>query len=156
MNEKYKYEIGGKTYIQIPLVLGQVGQLMKLLQGLVIMRGIDTLGVVARLGDRLPQTIAIIITPDGLKLQDKDIQSLAGEIEFVISPEQTLQVIEDFFACNPIASHLEKLSGMAEKITAQMKRGNGLTNSPASSPEETSRKETQSSGDIPSESASRT
>lgn len=139
MPEKFEYEIGGKKYIQRPLVLGQINQLMKLLQGVVIPSGVDTLALVSSLGDRLPRAIAIALTPEGASLKDKDINALAEELEFEISPEQTLQVVEDFFVCNPIPSLLEKIGDMAGKITSQMKRrnGDGLTNSSASSALET-------------------
>jgi len=148
MAEKYSYEIDGRTYIQKPLVLGQIRQMMKLLEGVVIPSGVDTLGLISVLGDKLPLAIAIVLTPEDVNLKDKDIQSLAPELEFEMPPELAIQVIEDFFDCNPLPSLLERLAGMAEKITSQMKRrnGTGLKNSSASSEAEISQKETVSSG----------
>lgn len=148
---KYEYEIGGKKYIQRPLVLGQVRQLMKLLQGLVFPKDINTIELIALLGDRLPQAIAIVLTPDGVNLKDKDINAIASDLEFEISPETTIEVIENFFDCNPIPSLLEKVSGMAQKIGKAMikeQMETGSTPSSVSLLEETSPKETQSSGAI--------
>ena len=151
----FEYEIGGKLYIQKPLVLGQIRQLMNLLQGVVIPSNVDTLGIIAALGDRLPKAIAIAITPAGMVVKDKDIDTLASEVEFELSTEAVVQVIEDFFSCNPIASLLERLGGVAEKITSQMDK-TGLKKSASSSPEEISPKETISSGDTPLPNASLT
>lgn len=150
MNE-FKYDIGGCVYIQRPLVLGQTRQLMNAIKGLVIPSDVDTLGLISALGDKLPLALSIVLTPEGVALKDKDIYTLAAEVEYEISPEQTLQVIEDFFACNPIASLLESIGSMTEKISKAMTKTKetGLTASSASSPEETSVYETVSSGTIP-------
>lgn len=114
------YEIGGKTYIQRPLVLGQVRQLLDVLQGAVIPGNVDALGLVSVLGDKLPLALAAVLTEEGQSPRGKDIPALAGELEFAISPEQAIAVIEDFFAGNPLVSFLERLAGMAEKISAMM------------------------------------
>ncbi|MEI7591150.1 MAG: hypothetical protein WCJ49_07590 [Deltaproteobacteria bacterium] len=37
--------------------------------------------------------------------------------EFDLQLSVMMQVIEDFFICNPIASILERLNGMLEKVT---------------------------------------
>lgn len=144
---EFKYEIGGKTYTQKPLVLGQIRQLMNLMKGIVIPHDIDTPGLVSLLGDKLPQTIAVVITPEDMRLKDKDVKTLATEIEFEISPEQAIQVVEDFFDCNPIVSLLERLRKTAGKISEKMKE-TGLNKSASSSPVEILSSETPSSGDI--------
>jgi hypothetical protein len=143
----FEYDIGGKKYIQRPLVLGQIRQLMRAIEGVRIPQDIDTIGLISALGDKLPIAIAIVLT-DETPLKDKNIDSLASQIEFEISPETTMQVVEDFFACNPIASLLERISGMANKISETIKV-TGLEISSASSAEETLQKETQSCGALP-------
>lgn len=151
MVETYTYEIGGKTYTQRPLVLGQISQLMSLMKGLIIPHDIDTLGLVSLLGNKLPQAVAVVLTPEGVSLKDKDVNALTAELEFEISPEQTIQVVEDFFVLNPIVSLLERLSGMTEKISKAMIKTTetGLKSSSAPLPEEILPKETASSGDAP-------
>jgi len=142
----YEYKIAGKVYIQNPLVLGQVRQLMHLLEGLKIPRGIDTLGLIAILGDKISQAIAIVITLEGTSPKEKDISVFASEIEFELSPDMTIQVIEDFFDCNPIPLILERLGKIAETISKKMQI---VSKSSASSSQgETSPKEMPSSGDI--------
>jgi len=143
--ESFKYEIGGKKYTQNPLVLGQVGQLMRIVEGMVIPSGVDTLGLISALGDKLPLAIAIVLTPEGVTLKDKDIHALASELEFEMPPEMAIQVIEDFFTCNPIQSLLERIGSMAGKIAGKIQT-TGSKPSSASSAEETLQSETASSG----------
>ena len=142
----FVYEIGEKLYLQKPLVLGQIRQMMKAIEGLVIPGEVNPLGLIPVLGDKLPLALAIVLTPEGVSLKDKDIHSLASEIEFEISPETSLQAVEDFFVCNPVPSLLERLGGMAEKISKAMSKETGLKNSSAPLPEEILPKETESSG----------
>jgi hypothetical protein len=171
--KQFEYQIGDKTYIQKPLVLGQIRQLTNLLQGVTIPGNATPLTLVGILDDKLPMAIAIVIIPplprgdergvmDALK--NKDIESLSSQIEFEISPETTLQVIENFFVCNPIASLLERLTGTIKNISGKIMEIKstrlaieiGLKNLSASSPKETSQNGTPSSGDIPQKSASPT
>jgi hypothetical protein len=119
MTEK-KYVIGGNTYIQRPLVLGQLKQLLDVLKGITIPADMETIALVDALGGRLPKALAVVLNPEGLPLREKDIDDLAVEIEFAITLEQTVEVVEDFFACNPLPSLLSKLGMAAGKITAQM------------------------------------
>jgi len=142
------YEIDGEIYEQKPLVLGQMGQLTELLKGVVIPPDINRLGVISLLGNKLPAALAVVLTPKGCKVRDKDIEAVEKELEFSMSPEIAIQVIEDFFTCNPIQSLLEQIGGMVEKITEQIEIP-GSTNSSASSQAETSPKEKKSSGDTP-------
>jgi hypothetical protein len=120
MTEK-KYEIGGKNYIQKPLVLGQIRQLLEVLKGVTIPANSDTLALVNAMSDRLPAALAVVLIPEGLSsLRDKDLDALALEIAFAITPEQTLGVVEDFFDCNPLPSLLNRLGMAAGKIKQQM------------------------------------
>lgn len=146
MPEKFNYEIGGKTYIQKPLVLGQIRQMINLLQGIVIPGNTDAIGLITLLGDKLPIAIAIVLIPEDVDLKNKDIRALADEIEFEISPELSMQVIEDFFVLTPIVSLLERLKGMANKIGEKIVE-TSLRKSAPSSVEEISQKETASFGE---------
>lgn len=120
MTEK-KYDIGGKNYSQKPLVLGQLRQLLEILKGVALPANMDTLALVNAMSDRLPAALAVVLIPEGTSsLRDKDLDALAAEIEFAISPEQTLEVVEDFFDCNPLPSLLNKLGMAAGKIQQQL------------------------------------
>jgi len=144
---KYEYEINGKKYIQKPLVLGQIRQLTPLISGIEIKGGIDAIKLVEVLGDKLPTAVAVLLIPEGTALKDKDVQKLTEEIEFEISPEQTIQVIEDFFLINPISSLSKKLGGLIERMNGNIKQETGLKTSSADSQEGTLPKEITSSGD---------
>lgn len=150
MTEKYQYEIGGKTYTQAPLVLGQLQQLMKLLEGVVFPGELTTLRLIEAVGSKMSRAIAIVLKEENVPLKDKEIDSLTTQIESELSLELAIQVIEDFFDCNPIPFLLERLGKMAEKINQSLtEKKTGLTNSSVSLQEGTSQNGTQSSGNAP-------
>lgn len=120
------YVIGDKEYIQKPLVLGQIKQLLDLLAGVSIPADATALGMVSAIGDKLPLALAIVLSEKGKSLRGKDIPALADEIEFAISPEQTLEVTDDFFLINPISSVLEKAAAMMEKLPDRIGRETGI------------------------------
>ncbi len=143
--EERKYEIGGKAYIQRPLVLGQMRQLLDLLKGITIPAGADAYGLIRALGESLPQALAIVLTQEGESPRDKNVKEAACEIEFAITPEQTLEVVDHFFDLNAIPLLLSRIAGVAEKIGERM-TGTGSRKSASSSQEETSLSGTGSPG----------
>jgi len=154
----FTYEIGDKKYYQKKLVLGQIAQLMALLKDTKIpslfslsggeekMLSLNYEAVAALLGYNLPRAIAIVLIEDAMPLEDKDLDRLTGDVAFSFDAETTMQVAEDFFACNPIASLLERYIGMMKNLKASMMKTGSLASAP-SSPEETSLSATRSSGD---------
>jgi len=153
--KEYTYEIDGKTYIQRPLVLGQLSQMIGALEGIEIPSTIDAAGIAKLLGDRLPDVIAIVLTPEGTRLKDKDTPEIAEIFRESMDIETAVEVIDNFFGLNRIASAFEKLTGIMTQILP--KKTAKLTGSDKSSwglPAETSQKETGSSGGTPSGSAS--
>ena len=146
----FKYEIGGKVYIQKPLVLGQIGQLLDCLKGTAI-TSFNPLDIFNELRDQMPGLLSIVLTEEGKSPGDKDLEKMAGEMEFSIDIDTALGVIEDFFDCNPVASIWKRLNGMPQKIVRRLPVG--LKSSSSSSPEETSQSEMKSSGDILPENA---
>ena len=141
------YKIGNITYQQRPLVIGQVKQLLTVLEGLTIPSDINIMGLMAVLGDRLPDALAVILTPVGMSPKDKDLNELSEELAFSLEIEQAMEVVEDFFVLNPLSSIFGRLSQAIERIQAQYLMSS-MTSS-ASLPEETSREEMRSNGDIP-------
>jgi hypothetical protein len=117
-----KYEIGGKTYIQRPLVLGQLKQMRGLLEGIEIPGWIGDPGgagaaeLLNLVQDHAPALLSIVLTPEGEDLRGKDLATLAGDLEFTATPETVLEVAEDFFHCNPLPSLLNRLGGLAQTI----------------------------------------
>lgn len=118
----FSYLLDDITYIQKPLVLGQIRQLIKLLEDLIIPRDISVIELVSVLGDKLPTAIAIVIVEEGKNLKDKNIETLAGELEFKIPPEMALEVIENFFDLNPMISLFERLGKLAEKLNKTIQK----------------------------------
>lgn len=155
MKEK-TYQIDGTTYTQRPLVLGQLRQLRQVLTGFVVPSNLTPADIIASLEDKLPQALAILLTPEGAKIKDKDLDALASELENSLELETAIEVIEDFFTCNPVASLANKLAGMAEKMRGMIKTKTGSSSSSSNLPTETLPGETESSGDTPSTSASPT
>lgn len=150
----YRYLIGDKTYIQKPLVLGQWRQLLDLFKDLQIPHEFDVCKIMSVLGDKLSHALAIVLVEEGKSIRDRDIAAIASQIEFEISPESIFQIIEDFFACNPMPLLLNRLSGMMQKLIPQAMTETGLTNSASPSRMAISPNETKSYGDIPSPNAS--
>jgi len=148
------YKIGNITYQQRPLVIGQVKQLLTVLEGLTIPSDINIMGLMAVLGDRLPDALAVILTPVGMSPKDKDLNELSEELAFSLEIEQAMEVVEDFFVLNPISSLFGRLNQAIEKIQAQFLMSS--TTSSASSQAETSQNEIPSNGAIQSKNANDT
>lgn len=127
IKEKYKYEIGGVVFWQEKLRLGQINQLISLLKEVNIPAEATAMNLITALGDKLSLAIAIVLHKPEVKLKDKDIKEVADEIEFEMSPELALEVIEDFFDLTPISSLLEKVGKTVEKIAEKMKMETGST-----------------------------
>jgi hypothetical protein len=149
---EFTYDIGGKRYVQRPLVLGQWRQLIPQLTGLSLPADPGVEDIILAIGDGIEHLAAVVITEEGASPRDKDITALAAELEFALTPETAVQIADDFFACNPLQSVLEKLAAAAGRIAGAIPGGSTI--SPSSSPEGTSPGGTGSSGDSPPSSAS--
>ncbi|GAB63105.1 MAG: hypothetical protein DWB56_06715 [Candidatus Jettenia sp.] len=147
------YTIGSKTYVQRPLVLGQVKQLMDIIRGVVIPQVITIPALIDMFGDRLSLALAVVITEEGKPVKDKDIEMAAMEIEYEIMPEQILEIIDDFFFINQIALLFQRVITVIKGIQDRM---TGLSRCASSSVKETSPGGMPSSGDILSGNASHT
>lgn len=148
---EYRYQIGDKTYVQKTLVLGQIEQMIGLVDGLLLPQVITPATVIAALGERLYQVLAVALTEEGRPLKDKDLEALGRELKWTIEPETAVEAISDFFDCNPTAS-LSRMIGKVKEITGKIAAmGSGTWSAP--SPRETSPGETPSSGGLPPESA---
>lgn len=144
------YEIGSKSYRQEAIVLGQLGKLTDLLQGLQIDVGGTAPQVLFALQGKVPDALAIVLIADGEDVRqamtDEAVADRADALAWSLTPEKAVEVIEDFFDVNPISSIGEKI----RKALAGMRAATAGTPSSASStssPEATSRVETRSSGE---------
>jgi hypothetical protein len=148
--EEKKYQIGDKIYIQRPLVLGQWRQLNEVAKEVILPDNLDVKSLLAAFGSRLFSALAVIVTEEGRSPRDKDIESLAGEIEFGVTPEEALEIISHFFILNPIHSLLENLQGMVGEIAARI-AAIGSMNFASSAAPETLPTGITSSGTLPQE-----
>lgn len=112
-----RYEIRGKVYIQRPLVLGQIKQLLDIIGDVKVTEG-SVAEVIRVLGDRLPSALAVILTEDGVNPRTKDISAVVEDM-YYMPPETALEVIENFLELNPISAWFGRLAAIAEKITTQ-------------------------------------
>ena len=142
--EEKSYEIGGKKYTQRRLVYGQWRRLLKIIPEIVGASG-DKLALTIALSDKIPDTLATVLTPEGMHPKDVDVKALAAEIEWSLSDESIVsQVLTDFFVYNPLSSIMENLSTSMAGLKSQME--NGLTGSSAILQPEISQSESGSSG----------
>lgn len=157
MNSK-QYIINGKTYIQRPLVLGQFRQLIGVVKDIQIPPTLNAMLIASSLGDSLPRAIAVVITESGVKLREKEknIDKAAAEIEFDLSLELAVEIIEDFFDLTLTPALINRIRGMMKKAGMGITLSGASKKSASSSPEGTSQNATTSSGDTPSENASPT
>ena len=152
MKSEKPYEINGKNYTQRPLVLGQIMPLIDLMQGIEL-RDFSATGLIQSLGPNLPEVMAIVLIPEGTRLSQKDIPTLAEEFEEYLSIETALEVVEDFLSFNPVSSISARMTGvmikMIEAATAVLSSmtSKGLSRTSAM---ETSPDEDGSSGTLPS------
>jgi hypothetical protein len=98
-----KYTINGKGYIQKPLVLGQMDQMMNILEG-VKLTALTPLAIIQALGGRLPMAAAIVLIPEGMKIRDKDLTAIEDEFAENLELETALEVAADFLSFNPLSS----------------------------------------------------
>ena len=132
-----EYDFGGVKYVQKPLVLGQLKQVLDILKGLELNPDANALQLVEMFGDKVATVLAIILIKDGTtNLKDRDIDALAEELRFNIDLEQAAQVIEDFFELMPVNLLLDKVTGITSKWVKRME-GIGLNPLAYSSPEAT-------------------
>lgn len=110
---KFAYEIDGTTYIQRPLVLGQLARLTSSLKG-VVLYGTTPFAIVGAVGEQLPDLLACVLVPEGTHPRDVDQRQLVAAL-YDCPPEVAIKVVEDFFACNPLVSLLERLTGIVDR-----------------------------------------
>ena len=131
-----RYRIGGVDYLQRPLVLLQIEQLSEFLSGIQLPPGLNVVGIVRMLGDRIADALAIVLTPEGTELDQKDLSALAAQLRKSVDIETAVRVVEDFLSCNPVGSVFDKLTTALGKYGSLL-TGVGSPSSSASSPQET-------------------
>jgi hypothetical protein len=123
--EERIYDIGGKKFIQKPLVWGQVVQLFEILKGTEISTVSSPTDIILALGHRMPQALAIVLTEEGKSVKDKDIEDIASFFEFEVDVSTVAMVIEDFFVCNPTSLILERVQKMIGRLAEKVPEAPG-------------------------------
>lgn len=114
-----KYLIGNKPYLQRPLVMGQLGLLLPLLESVRITEsGLQPGNILAALGRNLPRALAVVLIEEGRDVREAmhELDARTEDLQWAMPPETALEVIEDFFDCNPISSIAQRIRGAAERI----------------------------------------
>lgn len=128
-----RYEIGGATYVQRPVVLGQLRELAPLVSGMAAEMEPSATGILAAIGGKVPEALAVVLVEDGANLreamEEERRKERAATLEWVVDPETAFEVIADFFECNPTSSLSEKLGNLTKRLTSLTE-----TSKPPSSP----------------------
>ncbi len=145
-----EYEIGGRKFVQRPLVLGQLDQILNLLAGIKFPNVSDIRAVVAILAgeDLMARALAIVLCEADKGPRDKDLEALTEFMKENADLVTTLAVVEDFFDLTRPESVFGKLAEMGIALQAKME-AEGLTSLSALSPPATSPRGTKSSGATP-------
>ena len=109
-----RYQINEKVYVQKPLVLGQLQQLLQEI-GEIKIESPSIVGLISALGEKLHKILAIILVEEGKSVKEKEIDILAEELKESITVEQAMEIIEDFLLFNRLSLILEKIqSGLMQ------------------------------------------
>lgn len=135
MTEKV-YVIGGIEFTQPPLVLGQLQQLLAVMEGVAIPRAGSALAIVAGMGEKLQEALAVVLVADGEAPEGRDLVERAGWLRDHVDLVTAAEVVEDFFGCNRISLLLAIVARIREKI--ELPKPTPLPTSAAPSPQETS------------------
>ena len=116
-----KYEIGGQIFIQRRLVWGQVKQLIKEIEGIELPSDLAPRDILTVFEAKLPRLVSIVLIPEGQTAKSKNIDEMLELFEWELGVDQIMEIIEDFFDCNPIPLWLEKINKGVGKMTDGVK-----------------------------------
>lgn len=121
------YRIGGLEFYQDTLCYGQSVRLLPYLDG-VSFDDLQSKEVLAHLGDRIGETLEIILVPKGVSQEDHILAlEVPGTIERAawfsrnLTHLDLMEIIEDFFACNLDASLMNRIIKWFQGILMQAK-----------------------------------
>ena len=114
--KRFDYEIGGKRYVQRPLVLGQAIRLLEVIGAAQkLPETDDALAWLTALGEHAAEAVAAVLIPEGKAAREVDWDAQVEEIRWGADVATTLRVIRDFFACAPAS----ECAPLIEEIKAQ-------------------------------------
>ena len=140
-----EYVIGDRKFTQKHLVWGQARQLIKEIEGVELPSDYTPKDILGLLEAKLPNLISIVLIPEGQTAKSKNNAEMLEFFEWELSLEGMVNIVEDFFECNPIPSWLEKMGmgkGMINGFEKSLEKETGLTETSLFSAEETLQSET--------------
>lgn len=121
--------IAEKKFYQETLKLGQLKELSELVIELKIgeidFRNLDIADVIQKIGNNAAKFCAIILTPEGVKLHERNKQEIEEFLNWNMDIKQTAQVVADFFEVNGLREYIANLQSKLENWTANIEK---LTN----------------------------
>ena len=118
--EPKKYPINGKTYVQKPLVLGQWEQMIPMMDKFNF-KDFTAKGIISEMGSAIYDAVAIVLNPEGVKIKDKDLTSLAEEFSEEMPLVTLMEVIEDFFLYNSVSSLISRFNNLTDLLIENIK-----------------------------------
>jgi hypothetical protein len=120
-DSKKVYIVGGRNYVQEPLVLGQWKQLLTTIKLPDDGKSISTQTIFSIIGENIVNVVAILLREEGKPLREKGVEELAENIGFEMSIDTATEVLDDFFLMNDIGLIMKAIEGLMDKITDQVK-----------------------------------
>jgi len=84
-------------------------------------KSLDALAVVKSVGPDLPEALAIVLVPEGVEVDKKDLPAFAREFSNHMPLETALEVVSDFLSFNPLRSLFTKFRGVLTAALDGMK-----------------------------------
>jgi len=115
------YDIGDQTFIQRTLVLGQVEQLLGVLQDMPLPAEATGANLVLAMAGRLPAALSVILTPASASdaLEEKDLEAVSAHLARHCDLTTAIEVVEDFFDITPVSWVAGRIEALATKLNGQ-------------------------------------
>lgn len=131
----FTYEIGGEKYMQKELVWGQWLQVMDEIEDVILPEELRPLELMKALKDKLPKLLAVVLVKEDEALESRHesvgiatfILTRSAKLAFMMTPQQMIDVVSDFFDANPLHLLLKNLIGKVNQV--QEKIAEGISNS---------------------------
>jgi hypothetical protein len=124
--EKNKYQVGEKIYIQKALVIGQIRLVTDLLKTIDLPKTIDVPEIVNSIGGVISEAMAIVLMEESMvKATAKElavyfsaeaIKERVEEFTFKLGSDVIVEAVNDFLSCNPITSGLELIKTVVSNM----------------------------------------
>jgi hypothetical protein len=108
-----RYQIGGRVYLQRPLVLLQIEQLVEIINPAMFadLGEPTATGIVRVLGSKIAAITAIVLIPQGVEVDERDMADMTAHLRKHLDIAMAGRIVDDFLSCNPISSVFDRLSG---------------------------------------------